>query len=252
MIFFGQTDGVPSAFVYPGIKNGVVQLALTGGNFNASRKNSSLGSAASARAKGKPIRRLWGTGKGKFTTKGKYASATVRGTEWLVADYADHTLVTVRKGVVAVQNLVTKKTKLVTAGHSIIVNAKAKTPSARTEDDQEAEEAREEDDEEAVALGRRHEALHPVAAADQDLVDERGREQPVLDDARRRVEACGERLRVVDRAEVVGDHAAVRAGRDVPQLDAAERRAASPAGRRPAARAAPAARARRPACPRRR
>ena len=51
----------------------------------------------------------------------------MRGTTWLVADYTDHTLVTVRRGIVAVQNLVTKKTKLVTAGHSIIVNAKSKT-----------------------------------------------------------------------------------------------------------------------------
>jgi ferric-dicitrate binding protein FerR (iron transport regulator) len=55
----------------------------------------------------------------------------VRGTNWLIADYTDHTLVTVRKGIVAVQNLTTKKTKLITAGHSIIVNPKARGTSGK-------------------------------------------------------------------------------------------------------------------------
>ena len=125
MDFFGVNDGVPSVFVYLGIKGGYVQLALTGG-FTSSRKISALGSPA-AKSK-KPIRRLWGSGHGKFTTKGRYAAATVRGTIWLIADYDDHTLVTVRRGIVAVQDLTTKKTKLVTAGHSIIVKPKATKP----------------------------------------------------------------------------------------------------------------------------
>ena len=78
MIFFGVNDGVPGPeFVFAGKSQGVVQLSLSGGNFNCkNRKFSSVGAT-----KNKPIRRLWGTGKGKFTTKGKYASATVRGTD---------------------------------------------------------------------------------------------------------------------------------------------------------------------------
>jgi len=119
MVFYGQTDGVPSSFIYQGIKNGIVQLQLTGGTFNSSRKFSVLGTHAKTK---KPTRRLWGSGKGKFTTKGKYAAATVRGTQWLIADYADHTLVTVKRGLVAVQNFATKKTTLVPAGKSIIVS----------------------------------------------------------------------------------------------------------------------------------
>ena len=125
MVFFDVNDGVPSQFTFQGTVGGVVQLVLTGGNFS---KFSRSPSALSAKPK-KPARRLWGSGKGKFTTKGKYASATVRGTIWLIADYTDHTLVTVRRGLVAVQDLVRHKTKLVSAGHSIIVNAKTpKTP----------------------------------------------------------------------------------------------------------------------------
>src|SRR5262249_22745575 len=121
MVFYGQTDGVPSTFVFLGIKGGYVQLALTGGTGSSSRKLSVLGSPAKSKKPKKPTRPPWGSGKGKFTTKGKYAAATVRGTIWLIADYDDHTLVTVKRGLVAVQNLTTKKTTLVPAGKSIIV-----------------------------------------------------------------------------------------------------------------------------------
>ena len=73
MIFFGQNDGVPSTFVFKGITAGVVQLSLTGGA-GSSRKVSVAGTHAKPKPKA-PVRRLWGAGKGKFTTSGKYASA---------------------------------------------------------------------------------------------------------------------------------------------------------------------------------
>ena len=41
---------------------------------------------ASAAQKKPKTRKLWGDGKGKFRTKGRYAAATVRGTRWLVQD----------------------------------------------------------------------------------------------------------------------------------------------------------------------
>jgi hypothetical protein len=125
MIFFGVNDGVPSQFVFQGTVGGVVQLSLVGSSI---KKFSRGPSALTAKPKKpKPTQRLWGSGKGKFTTKGKYAAATVRGTIWLIADYSDHTLVTVKRGLVAVRDLVTGKTKLVPAGNSIIVNQKKKT-----------------------------------------------------------------------------------------------------------------------------
>jgi hypothetical protein len=137
MIFFGQNDGVPSTFVFKGITAGVVQLSLTGGA-GSSRKVSVAGTHAKPKPKA-PVRRLWGAGKGKFTTSGKYASATVRGTVWLVADYGDHTLITVKKGIVSVRDFVNKTTKLVPAGHSVIVYAqpvkkaqKKKAPKKKT------------------------------------------------------------------------------------------------------------------------
>jgi len=124
MTFYDLPDGVPSVFVLNGVKNGFVQIALTGGNFSSSSRHVSV---ADAKKKKKPVRRLWGSGKGKFTTKGKYAAATVLGTNWLVADYTDHTLITVKRGIVSVHDFVNKKTIVVRAGHSVIVNAKPKT-----------------------------------------------------------------------------------------------------------------------------
>ena len=122
MQFFGIADQVPSVFTIAGKTNGVVQLSLAGGNF-ATCGNRKLNIAGATPKK--PVRRLWGSGKGKFTTKGKFASATVRGTEWLVADYCTGTLVSVRKGLVSVRDLVQNKTKLVAAGHSYFAPSKA-------------------------------------------------------------------------------------------------------------------------------
>jgi hypothetical protein len=61
----------------------------------------------------KPIRRLFASAKGRFTTRGKYAAATVRGTEWTVMDSCQGTLTTVKSGSVSVRDLVLKKTVIV-------------------------------------------------------------------------------------------------------------------------------------------
>src|SRR3954451_20167847 len=67
--------------------------------------------------------KLWGSGKGKFRTDGKYSSATVRGTIWLVQDECDGTLTKVRRGVVSVRDIKRKKTVKVKAGHSYLASA---------------------------------------------------------------------------------------------------------------------------------
>ena len=127
MTFLGVPDGVLSRFVLinglrrPGLP---IRMRLTGGNFGKC-KTSSTRTLASLHAtkKPKPVRRLWGTGKGRYVTTGKYASATVRGTFWLIADYCDGTLVQVREGTVVVRDLVTKKLKVVTPGHPYFAKA---------------------------------------------------------------------------------------------------------------------------------
>jgi DNA-binding beta-propeller fold protein YncE len=65
-----------------------------------------------------PGRHLWGSGKGRFRTKGKYAAATVRGTVWLTRDTCTSTLIRVRSGRVSVFDVVRRRTVTVTAGKS--------------------------------------------------------------------------------------------------------------------------------------
>jgi hypothetical protein len=81
---------------------------------------------ASAAAKKKKSRKLWGEGSGSFRTRGQYSAATVRGTKWLVQDRCTSTLTKVTKGVVTVNDLVKHKTVIVRAGKTYTARAKRK------------------------------------------------------------------------------------------------------------------------------
>jgi hypothetical protein len=67
--------------------------------------------------------KLWGNGKGKYRTNGRYSSATVRGTIWLTQDECDGTLTKVTRGTVQVRDFKRKKTVIVKAGHSYLARA---------------------------------------------------------------------------------------------------------------------------------
>jgi hypothetical protein len=103
-------------------KNAFMVLVLQGGKFS-SCKARRLSSVGSSDAKRKPVRRLWGNGKGRFTTKGRYSSATVRGTKWLVQDQCNGTLTVVKRGVVQVRDFRKRKTVKVRAGRSYLAKA---------------------------------------------------------------------------------------------------------------------------------
>ena len=118
-VFYGEKDAVPSVFVYAGVIGGFVELRLTGGNFRACPKR-----VAQAK-KEKPVRRLWGKGKGSFRTTGRYAASTVRGTWWRVEDFCDRSVVTVKEGAMTVRDLVKKKTVVVKAGKSYVARRSA-------------------------------------------------------------------------------------------------------------------------------
>ena len=90
----------------------VTQLFLAGGK----PRSCTAGST-------KEIRQLWGDGKGRFQTRGRYAAATVRGTKWRVEDRCDGTFVTVVRGVVAVRDFRLGRTVLVRAGQSYLARA---------------------------------------------------------------------------------------------------------------------------------
>ncbi len=111
--------GIAAIFVLQrGTDNGqpVVEMRLAGGNFNVCKRKL----AGVSQVKPRTVRRLWGKATGRFRTAGRFASATVRGTQWLTADRCDGTLTQVKEGRVQVRDLVKKKTILVPAGKSYV------------------------------------------------------------------------------------------------------------------------------------
>ena len=97
-------------------KKPIVELRLIEGNFAVCKRKTSGVSAAAP----KVVRQLWGNGKGRFRTRGRYAVATVRGTHWLTVDRCDGTLTQVRQGIVQVSDLRLKKQVTVRAGKSYL------------------------------------------------------------------------------------------------------------------------------------
>jgi hypothetical protein len=76
-------------------------------------------------AKKKPKRRdLWGDGKGKFRTRGRYGSAAIRGTRWLTSDRCDGTHFVVRQGVVRVRDFTRHRTRILRAGKRYLAPAR--------------------------------------------------------------------------------------------------------------------------------
>jgi PKD repeat protein len=119
-------NGPPAAFVLVRLKVGnrtIVQLRLTGGNFGLCTRRS-VSAVGAAGATKKTIRALWGSGKGTFQTKGRFAAATVRGTKWLTADLCDGTRTTVTQGIVQVNDLVKHRLVFVRAGRSYFAQKK--------------------------------------------------------------------------------------------------------------------------------
>jgi hypothetical protein len=66
---------------------------------------------------------LRGTAKGRFRTTGRFAAATVRGTDWGVQNRCDGTLTVVREGVVVVSDFRLHKSVVVRAGQTYLAKA---------------------------------------------------------------------------------------------------------------------------------
>jgi hypothetical protein len=91
-----------------------VVLTLKRGNFKSCKKG---GGASASKRKG---RKLWGSGKGSFKTKGNHGSATVRGTVWLTEDRCGATFFKVKEGVVTVRDFDDRRTLKLKAGKSYL------------------------------------------------------------------------------------------------------------------------------------
>jgi hypothetical protein len=60
---------------------------------------------------------------GRYRTRGRYGSGTIRGTKWTTSDRCNGTLIAVQQHSVLVTDFVRHKTILVTAGHSYLARA---------------------------------------------------------------------------------------------------------------------------------
>lgn len=104
---------------------GLTTLDLRGGSFKGCPKTarSRHGATVARKRRHRHRRRLWGSGHGRFRTRGRFGSATVRGTVWYTQDACRATYFKTRRGVVNVRNYVKKKTVKVRAGHSYYARA---------------------------------------------------------------------------------------------------------------------------------
>jgi uncharacterized repeat protein (TIGR01451 family) len=110
--------------------NGITVLQLSGSSFKSCKaaKKRTLAAfdkkkpkkAKKAKVSKKVVRHLWGSGKGKFRTRGRYVAASVHGTTWLTEDRCDGTRAFVQEGVVDVRDLVKHKTVQLGAGQSYV------------------------------------------------------------------------------------------------------------------------------------
>jgi hypothetical protein len=73
----------------------------------------------------KRSRALWGNGHGRFRTRGRSSSATVRGTEWYSKDTCKGTETRVVRGTVIVNDFGKKKNVTVKAGKKYFARYKA-------------------------------------------------------------------------------------------------------------------------------
>ena len=97
---------------------------LTTFTLNGPVTTSRKGASAAKGSKAKSL--LWVNGKGNFKTKGKRASAIVRGTFWLTEETSDGTKVSVKRGLVAVRDFSHHKTVLVEQGNSYTATVRAR------------------------------------------------------------------------------------------------------------------------------
>jgi hypothetical protein len=110
-----------------GRKSALTTLSMTGGGLNSCSKLPRGGSAKVVAAKSRS-RTLFGNVKGRFRTRGRNSSATVRGTTWTMTDTCAGTLTRVKVGSVSVRDFRLRKTIVVKAGRSYLARASLRKP----------------------------------------------------------------------------------------------------------------------------
>ncbi len=114
---------------------GLTELRLKGSSFKnctrrAKRSQDAAGGAGAQtaarrrRLSRRTVRRLRANAKGRFRSRGRYSSATVRGTTWTTTDRCDGTLTKVTRGRVTVRDLRRRKNITLRRGKSYLARAR--------------------------------------------------------------------------------------------------------------------------------
>jgi hypothetical protein len=101
----------------------LVEGAVKGGPSFSQCKAHKAADATAAALSSKSLQLLHASAKGKFSTKGRYGAATIRGTKWTIADRCDGTQVRDLSHSVAVTDFVRHKTIILHAGQSYLARA---------------------------------------------------------------------------------------------------------------------------------
>jgi hypothetical protein len=96
----------------------ITEMRLQGSDFAACGRSRTGARAAGSRRTVNRVIASTGRRRGRFRTRGRYSSATVRGTDWGTRDRCDGTFTTVRRGVVSVRDFVRRRTIVVPAGRT--------------------------------------------------------------------------------------------------------------------------------------
>jgi Ca2+-binding RTX toxin-like protein len=94
----------------------LTELDLSGGPSLSKCTKGRVVAGASHRA----LRRLFGNAHGHFRTRGRFSSATVRGTRWSIEDRCDGTLTTVQRGTVVVHDFGRKRDVTLRSGQTYL------------------------------------------------------------------------------------------------------------------------------------
>jgi len=100
-------------------KNPLTQLTMSGGGLKKCKARVPRGGSAAR----KRSRHLFSSVKGRFRTRGRNSSATVRGTKWTMTDTCAGTMTAVKSGTVIVHDFTLRKNKKVKAGHRYFARA---------------------------------------------------------------------------------------------------------------------------------
>jgi hypothetical protein len=106
-------------------RKGLSEMTMRGGGLNSCNSRLPKGGArkeavSSARKRG---RKLFGNARGRFRTRGRNSSATVRGTQWLQRDTCKGTLTKVTSGSVLVRDFTKRRNKVVKKGQRYLARS---------------------------------------------------------------------------------------------------------------------------------